>query len=166
MTMFDELSDYYFLKALDLAKNADLSGAVWHASASMGINKEREDCRRLAGLCYYKLGNYTMAEYCFNNSEYYIENIKELISRKKELMSSIKELADKKHYKRAAKELEKVADKSINEYNYLGCLYAILHKKEKAIECFLEAYKEDKYNKDTLHYMGHIQFIKKRWWEV
>lgn len=182
--MFDELSKYYFGKALALAINDDLSRAVQYAAASIGISSaafaspplnnetgmpelmdsENEEGRKLAGLCYYKLGNYVMAEYCFNNSSYYNENIKEMLSKKKEQMNNIKELAGKQQYKNAVKQLENDADKNVNEYNYLGCLYAVLHKKDKALMCFLEALKEDKSNKDAMNYIKNIQSIKKRWW--
>jgi len=167
MMMSNELSDYYFLTALKAANNAELTKAIRHAAVSMGINRENDECRKLAGLCYYKLGNYIMAEYCFNNSSYYLDKIKDLLSEKKKLLDDIGQLVNNRQYKKAIRVLEEEKDKSVNEYNYLGCLYAAVCKHKKAAACFMEALKEDSTNEEALYYLKNIQIIKeKRWWNI
>lgn len=165
--MRDELSSLYFRKALEAAKGDELTKAVRYAAVSLGVNQEKDESRKLAGLCYNRLGNYTMAEYCFNNSPYYIETVKDILEERKNKIKEVGRLVDRQQYKIAVKTLEKENDKNVNEYNYLGCLYAALQKKEKATACFLKALEVDNSNPDTLYYLKSIQYTKeKRWWRI
>lgn len=165
--MCEKLSDFYFLKALTLAKSANLTDAVMYASISLGLDNERTESRKLAGLCYYKLGNYTMAKYCFGDLPYYLNYMKEPISQKEHEMELIRQLTGKKHYKKAIQILEKNTDKSIGQFNYLGCLYAVMQKKEKAASNFSKALKGDTMNADALFYLRNMEQIKtKRWWTL
>lgn len=161
-----ELSDYYFTKALAAARDDDLTKSISYSAISLGSNNANDNCRKLAGLCYYQLGNYIMTEYIFNHSEYYARNLKDRILEKSNKMNEAGQLARNRKYKKAIRLLENESDKSVNEYNYLGCLYVILHKKDKAAFCFLEALKIDSSHPDTLLYLKNIQKSSgKRWWK-
>lgn len=165
--MRDEVASHYFRRALAAAKRGELTNATRYAAVSLGVNRENDDCRKLAGLCYYQLGNYTMAEYCFNNSPYYNEIIKDMLKEKRNAVNEVRKLVDTQQYKKAIKILEKIEAKNVNEHNYLGCIYAALQKKEKATACFLRALEEDTTNVDALRYLKSIQDMKeKRWWRI
>jgi len=161
-----ELSDYYFSKALDAARDDDLTKAISYSAISLGLNNDNDNSRKLSGLCYYRLGNYMMVESIFNRSEYYIKNLEHWVLEKKDKMNELSQLSKNLKYKKAIKRLRVDSDKSVSEYNYLGCLYAIMHKQDKAVHCFLEALKMDTSNSNTLLYLKNIQGDRvKRWWK-
>lgn len=165
--MCKKLSDFYFSKAFYLAKNANLTDAVIYASISLGLDAENTQSQILAGLCYYQLGNYAMAKYCFRHSPYYMDHMKDPISQKECELELIRQLTEKKQYKKAAHLLEKNTDKSICQFNYLGCLYAVLEEKDKAVNNFLKALNGDCKNTDALFYLRNMEQIKKkRWWII
>jgi len=167
MMMSEELFDFYFHKALEYAKGDDLTKAIQYVSISLGLDEENESAWRLAGLCYYALGNYTMAEQCFKYSPHYMEQAADSIFIKRAEMAQVKQLVDKMQYKKAIRILAADNDKSVLQWNYLGCLYGILRKKEKALTCFSEALRKDSGNLKTIFYLQNVQYMKeKRWWAL
>lgn len=63
--MNDGLVEQYFSRALDSAKKSEISAALRFVSISLGLAPTDGKVWRLAGLCYYHLGNYEMARHCF-----------------------------------------------------------------------------------------------------
>lgn len=164
MKMNRDLSDYYFTKALAASRDDNLTKAISYSAISLSLDNDNDNSRKLAGLCYYRLGNHMMVEYIFNRSEYYLENLEHWVLERKDKMNELRQLTNNLKYKKAIKLLRNEPDKSVNDYNYLGCLYAVLHKQEKALRYFLEALKMDNSNPDTLLYLKNMPGDRVKWW--
>lgn len=165
--MISSLAEQYFSRALDSAGKAELSAALRFASITLGLAPADEKAWRLAGLCYYQLGNYKMAGYCIGQLAREREDWQAAIRKKQEEMQPVIALAGQGKYKKAAACLAAAADKTIGEWNYLGCLYAVLGREEKAAGCFVTALKMDRSNTDARDYLlGLEQMKKRRWWTI
>ena len=179
--MQTELAPYYYNVALEYAQNGHLSKALELCAAAWGfsetnetpeiieatgatgtnqINKINREARKLAGLCYYSLGNYVMADYCFKGLEYYSEDIQKSVRQRLELINSVNALIEGGQYKKAFKILKGCPNKSAAEWNLLGRLYAVKKQKDKAVSCFAQALE---INKDgAVEYIKYAGKIKKR----
>lgn len=164
--MNSSLAEQYFSKALDSAKKSELSAALRFASLTLGLAPADEKAWRLAGLCYYQLGNYEMAQHCFGQLTKEREDWQTAILKKQEETKPAITLTRQGKYKKAAAYLA-AADKTIGEWNYLGCLYAVLGQKDKAAGCFVTALKMDHSNADARDYLSGLEQRKKRrWWSI
>ena len=164
--MNSSLLDIYFARALDHAENSNISAALRFASLALGMMPEDEKTWKLAGLCYYQLGNNKMTEFCFGQLSDEREELLAAVLRKQDEMKPAVGLAEQGDYKKAAAYLAAV-DKTIGQWNYLGCLYAVLGQREKAADCFVEALKMDHSNAFALNYLSGLDQIKKRkWWKI
>lgn len=164
--MNNSLAEQYFTRALDSAKRSEISAALRFASITLGLAPTDEKAWRLAGLCYYQLGNYEMAGYCFGQFTAEREDLQAAILKKQEEMKPTIALTRQGNYKKAAAYLA-AADKTIGEWNYLGCLYAVLGQKEKAAECFTAVLRMDHGNANALDYLSALgQMKKRRWWQI
>lgn len=164
--MNSSLADIYFARALWHAGNADLSAAICLAAAALGMAPQKENAWKLAGLCYYQLGNYNMADYCFQQLTDERARLLAETHVKQEEMRSVIALVKQGYYKKAAADLA-AADKTIGQWNYLGCLYAVLQQKEKAAECFVAVLKKDHSNTCALKCLSGLEQLKKRkWWNI
>lgn len=164
--MNSSLAEQYFSRALDRAKKSELSAALRFASITLGLAPADEKAWRLAGLCYYQLGNYEMAERCFGQLTDERADWQAAILKKQEEMKPVITLARQGKFKKAAVYLA-AADKTIGEWNYLGCLYAVLGQKEKAAKCFVTVLKMDHGNANALDYLSGLEQMKKRrWWLI
>ena len=162
--MNEQLVNGYFEKALATAKQGKLTKAIEYLGISLGLNPDHEPSKKLAGLCYYKLGNYGMVDNCFENSLYYQSKIKINMQKKQKELREVRKQIEQKRYKEAIKLLEKMEEKNVKEHNLHGCLYGTLGKKRKAIQCFFKALSLDSENKEALLYLKESQNIKKKWW--
>lgn len=69
--MFKNLSHSYYNRGLKLAREKEIGPAIRSLSKAVQYNSDNIKAWNLAGLCYYRLGKYKMAEYCWNNGTRY-----------------------------------------------------------------------------------------------
>jgi tetratricopeptide (TPR) repeat protein len=154
---------YYYNSALKYASDGHLSRALELCAVAWGIF-EAEEVRKLAGLCYFAIGNYTMADYCFSEIEYYNEKTQRSVKAKIEFADRIKQFIDSGKYRNAVKALRRQSKKSAAEFNMLGCLYARKNKKNKAMKCFARALKINKDGSEIyVQSVKQTKKTKKRW---
>lgn len=166
MMMNHKLPEIYFAMALDQAEKSDVSAALRTVSSALGMMPEDERFWKLAGLCYYQLGNYEMAGYCFGRITEEREEWQAAAHNKQDEMNPVIALAEQGNYKKAAASLS-AADKTIGEWNYLGCLYAVLGRREQAADCFVKVLAMDRSNACALKYLSGLDQMKKRkWWQI
>lgn len=164
--MNHKLPERYFARALDQAEKSDVSAALRTVSSALGMLPEDERSWKLAGLCYYQLGNYAMAGYCFDRLTDEREEWQAAALLKQEEMNPVIALVEQGNYKKAAASLA-AADKTIGEWNYLGCLYAVLGRREQAAECFTKVLAMDRSNAGAIKYLiGLDQMKKRKWWQL
>ncbi|MGL6197341.1 MAG: hypothetical protein ACRC3H_00250 [Lachnospiraceae bacterium] len=164
--MSNSLAEFFFAKALNCADESNLTAALRYSAIALGLMPTDEKKWRLAGLCYYQMGNYEMAGYCFGQLPNEREDWQAAVLKKMADMKTVTSLAEHGEYKKAVNFLA-AAEKTIGQWNYLGCLYAILGQKKKAADCFVTALMMDRGNVDALAYLSGLEQMKKRkWWQI
>lgn len=164
--MSNSLAEFFFAKALNCANESELTAALRFSAIALGLTPTDEKKWQLAGLCYYQMGNYEMAGYCFGQLPNEREDWQAAVLKKQDEMKLVTSLAEHGDYKKAVNFLA-AADKTIGQWSYLGCLYAILGQKKKAADCFVTVLKMDRSNVDALDYLSGLEQVKKRkWWQI
>jgi len=183
--MSKELSEFYYQRALHTANRADLTNAVREAALSIGLLeaayetvekqsaeflKEKQKRYKLAGLCYDRLGNYTMAALCFSVIPDYFSKCREDLEQKKERIDQIRLFVSERKYKQVIRLLDRVPGKSVMEYQFLGFCYGVLGRQKKASGCFLQAISLDIGSEDVNRIIKEQKSStaaiqrKKGWW--
>lgn len=162
-----EWSNVYYHKALTSAQNAKLSSALRYTAIALGLEPADDRAWKLAGLCYYQLGQYGMAEHCLQQMTVPYAKWQSLFLEKQQEMNQVTNLVGQGVYKKAALYLAG-RDKTIGEWNYLGCLYMVLRQRKKAMDCFSAVLEMDHENEYARKYQSDLEQVKirKRWWFI
>lgn len=126
--MMNRLYESYYNEALRLARDRDITGALEILRICIGLNKENVDALRLAGLCYYRLGNFTMAEKLLPNEELYANSGRDY----DRALAAVAEYVRQGRHNEALELLIDNSRDSINDYNMIGCAYMITGKVKEA----------------------------------
>jgi len=154
--MNEPLSDIYYQKGLALSMNGNLSQALKQVKLALAIHPEHVDAKQLEALCHYRLGFYGHLPSSYLNDA--------TLQSKHSKLQEVIDLAKARQHKKALKKLEQMEDKSVNEWNMLGCLYAHFKKKDKALASFSHALTLDQGNPDSLYFLRHAyEWLKRRW---
>ena len=169
--MFDNLSRFYFNEGLRLVREDQVGPAVQNLSRAVSFNSENIAAWNLAGLCYYRLGKFKTAEYCWSASVHKRreENpagdyLADLSSALKETASSFSQadcLCRQEKYSQASRILSKEIcsrfDLSTGLLNYLGVLQLLGGKTSAAVNCWRTVLSIDKSNTTAARYLADVE---------
>ena len=173
--MFDRLSHYYFNKGLENAKAGMISAAVENLRKSLSYNISNTEAWKLIGLCFYRLGSLSTAEYCWTSClrygeadasvEEYIKNTRAVAVKVKPYMEELFQLSSKKKYKKASSVFRKniipVLNSQADVFNYLGILYMLSGRKRKALKEWKKALLIDCSGVSAVRYLANTGHIAK-----
>ncbi len=169
--MIESLSRFYYNKGLGLAREAHMSGAVQCLAQAVSYDRENTEAWNLAGLCYYRLGQYKTAEYCWtrsveqrpaaNKAAAYLEDLQGKLEEAAPYFSQVASLCEHKKYRQAAgilsKEICSRFDLSAALLNYQGVLHVLDNKTGKAAKCWTTTLSIDKTNAPALRYLEAVE---------
>ena len=167
--MLDRLSRYYFNKGLENAKAGMISTAVENLGKSLNYDRSNPETWKLIGLCFYRLGRLTAAEYCWTkclhygktdpSAEEYIEDIRLIAVTLKPHIIALFQLSSQKKYKKASivfrKNIIPVLNSHVDAYNYLGILYMLSGRKRKAFKEWKKALQIDHSGIKAVRYLAY-----------
>ncbi|MDD2402667.1 MAG: hypothetical protein PHI90_10210 [Clostridia bacterium] len=165
--MFKCLSSFYFNRALRLARKAQISGATQNIIKAVCYDNDNLEAWNLAGLCYYRLGKYKTAEYCWGQSVdkcregnvavSWLADLKNTMEETFPYFSKVITFYQDKKYGQAAGSLSKEIcsrfDLSTDLLNYLGVLWMLDGKKNAAFNCWTTVLSIDQSNDHARLYL-------------
>jgi len=164
--MIDRLSSFYYNNGLSYACSHNVTLAVEWLKKSVCYNRRNTTAWNLLGLCFFRLGNFGMAEYCWIESvkngdpveaPRYLDNIKGVGSTGYSALKKALALSSTGRCKKALKILdEEVPDglkKSAALLNYTGILKYVAGRKKEAVSIWQEAAAMDVSNPQSNLYL-------------
>lgn len=165
--MFEQLSRMYYNRGLELARAARLKEAVLSLIMAISYDRSNNYAWNLAGLCYYRMGKYTTAGYCWttsinygqeaNKAADYLADLKTTLKETEPSFTQLNKLCAGKKYRHAAEVLSKEIiprfDRSDHLLTLLGILRVLEGKPGLAVECWEEALTVNKMSPDALRYL-------------
>lgn len=169
--MFESLSRFYYNKGLQQADGDDISAALKSLAKAVGYNSNNIEAWNLAGLCFYRLGKYKMAEYCWrqslsksgedNMAGAFLEDLESTLEETGRYFSEVANLCRERKYKKAAdilaEEICSRFDLSVDLLNLLGVLRLLEGKISRAEKCWQTVLSIDKANRDAQLYLKNIE---------
>ncbi|MEW6623618.1 MAG: tetratricopeptide repeat protein [Bacillota bacterium] len=169
--MFRNLSCFYYNKGLRLAREDQLGPAVQSLTKAVAYNSDNIEAWNLAGLCYYRLGKYKTAEYCWtqsvnkrheeNAAGFYLADLRSTLEETGPSFSQVACLCRQEKYGQAAgilsREICSRFDLSTGLLNFLGVLWALDGKTNKAVKCWTTVLSLDKSNADAMVYLDDME---------
>ncbi len=169
--MTEQLSQVYYNQGLELARAACLQEAVSSLIKAISYDTDNISAWNLAGLCYYRIGKFKTAGYCWahsanrsregNKATAYLADLKVAL---KETGPSFKRLyklcADRKYRKAAAvlsKEVIPRFDSSEDLLTMFGVLRLLEGKPGLAVECWEKALTVNKRSPAALRYLDAVK---------
>jgi len=185
--MFNSVSLAYYNHGLQLARDNQPTQAVKHLQKALSYDRANISAWNLTGLCYYRLGKYKTAEYCWqqslqksptqNPATCYLSDVTSAITETSPYFSQIDTLCRQKKYGQAAVMLNNHIcsrfDASSGLQVYLGVLQMLDGQTKKAALCWETALAIDKNNPDADRYLQAIKHrfsyklltLKERLWK-
>ncbi|HBG16883.1 MAG TPA: hypothetical protein DDW93_08905 [Firmicutes bacterium] len=169
--MLKNLAQFYFNKSLELANKGELSSALDYISRAVRYDSNNIKAWNLAGLCFYRLGKYKMAEYCWtqslrnsgdhNSAAVYLEDLKNSLEATSQHFSEVAVFCQKGKYKKAAEIVDKEIcprfDCSAELLNLLGVLQMLEGKTSQAVTSWEMALTVDKSNRKAQRYLKDVR---------
>lgn len=169
--MLENLSRFYYNKGLRLAREDEIGPAVQNLTKAVSYNSDNIEAWNLAGLCYYRLGKYKTAEYCWtqsvnkrregNAASDYLADLMNTLEETGPYFSQIASLCQQEKYGQAAGILSKKIcsrfDLSIGLLNFLGVLQVLDGKINRAVKCWTTVLSLDKSNADARLYLEDME---------
>ena len=169
--MFKSLSHFYFNKALQQARDEQISTAVQHLAKAVSYDRQNIEAWNLAGLCYYRLGKYKTAEFCWtrsinerpaeNGANAYLADLTGSFEEAAPYFPQVAFLCEHKRYGEAAGIMSKNIcsrfDAATALLNYLGVLYVLDGKISRAVKCWRSVLAMDRTNTTALRYLEGIE---------
>lgn len=157
----------YYNKGLKLAKQKYISDAVQELKKAVSIDGAGTEGWDLLGLCYYRLGEYKNAEYCWSESlklkpegidaSRYLEEVSTLLNALAPVLSDIEELAAKRKFKRASSRFEKEIIPFFGPaaalFNFGGLLRYAVGDRREAIGFWKKTLELDRSNPQAVYYI-------------
>ncbi|MCR4442861.1 MAG: hypothetical protein QHH10_11065 [Peptococcaceae bacterium] len=169
--MFESLSRFYYNQGLRLARKDRVGAAVQNLAKAVSCDSENLEAWNLVGLCYYRLGKYKMAEYCWtrsvdirregNAAGDYLADLRNALEETEPHFSEIAFLCRNEKYRQAAGTLSKEIcsrfDLSVGLLNCLGVLWALGGRTNAAVKCWTTVLSLDKSNTDARLYLAEME---------
>jgi len=169
--MFDNLSRFYFNKGLSLVREDQIGPALQNLDKAVSYNTDNIEAWNLAGLCYYRLGKYKTAEYCWtqsvnkrlegNAAGAYLADLRGTLEETAPYFFQTSALCREERYGQAArivsKEICSRFDSSARLLNYLGVLQQLAGKTDLAVQCWTNVISLDKSNTDARLYLEDME---------
>ena len=162
--MKDNLIDHLYTQGLRAAQDSDLKKACYYLNLVLKVDETHQFSRKLLGLCLFRKGNYEVSFQVISELKEDYLLLRDALTYKKAEFEKINRVVTLQKYKQALKVLGQIKEKSALEYNYEGCLYMILNKKNKARVSFEQALIIDRSNEEAWNYLNHLPISKKKWW--
>jgi len=165
--MGNKLSAFYYNRGLSLAREDRLSEAVHNLTKAAGYDTGNVNAWNLAGLCYYRLGKFATARYCWtqslqarsedNAAAGYLADLNNALVETAPFFSEAASLCGSGQYGQAAglvkQELCGRLGTAAALLNYLGILYKLAGQTGPALRSWLTVLELDKANSDALGYL-------------
>lgn len=169
--MTKNLSRFYYNLALQLAREDQLGPAVQNLAKAVSYDSDNIEVWNLAGLCYYRLGKYKTAEYCWtqsvnhhqeeNPAGEYLADLKSNLEETGPYFSQVTSLCLHEKYRQAACILSKEIccrfDLSTGLLNFLGVLHILDGKTNAAVKCWTTVLSLDKSNTGAKLYLEDME---------
>lgn len=140
---------HYYLLALSLAKQRDLSGAVTNAQTALTLDPQNEQARKLLVICLCELGMLTAA--LDLGAGEYTDAIENERADVRAAFERIRVFIGKKKWRKAAKEARAISHQSVCVLNLRGCLLAARRRRGTAF--FIDALRKDSTNRLAIKYL-------------
>ncbi len=169
--MFKNLSLFYYNKGLRLAREDEIEPAVENLAKAVCYSSDNIEAWNLAGLCYYRLGQYKTAEHCWmrsvkqrregNAAGDYLADLRNTLEETYPYFTQVASLCRDEKYGRAAGILSKEIcgrfDVSTGLLNFLGILRVLDGKTRAAVKCWTTVLSIDKANADAARYLEDME---------
>jgi len=169
--MTEQLSQVYYNRGLELARTACLKEAAASLMKAISYDTDNISAWNLAGLCYYRMGKYKTAGYCWahsanrcreaNKAATYLADLKMALKETGPSFNRLSKLCADKKYRHAAKVLSKEIiprfDSSEDLLTMLGVLRLLEGKPGLAVECWEKALTVNKESPAALRYLDEIK---------
>jgi tetratricopeptide (TPR) repeat protein len=169
--MFNSVSLAYYNHGLQLARDNQTTQAVKHLQKALSYNRANISAWNLTGLCYYHLGKYKTAAYCWqqslqesptqNPATCYLLDVTSAITETSPYFSQMDTLCQQKKYGQAVAMLNNhicshfAASSDLQVY--LGVLQMLDGQVKKAAQSWETALAIDKNNPDAERYLQAIK---------
>ncbi len=182
--MTEQLFQGYYNRGLELARAACLKEAVSSLMKAISYDQDNIAAWNLAGLCYYRMGKYKTAGYCWahsvnrnregNKAAAYLAELNQALKETSFSFNRLYKLCAEKNYRHAAavlsKEIMPHFDSSEDLLTMLGVLKLLEGKPGMAVECWEKALAVNKRSAVALRYLDAVKqqpdyrfgWIKKR----
>jgi len=164
--MVDRLSSYYYNRGLYYVYDNNMAPALECLKKSVCCNRRNTTAWNLLGLCFYRLGRFGMAEYCWvesikngdpGDASVYLDDLKADISAGYPFLGKVCELSAKGRYKEALKVLDEGVPEGLKKtaavLKYAGILKYITGKKDSAAKLWEKAAAMDKSDVQAFLYL-------------
>lgn len=169
--MFKDLSFFYYNEGLRLAREDHIGPVVKNLAKAVSYNSDNIEAWNLVGLCYYRLGKYKSAEYCWiqsmnkrrerNAAADYLANLTNSLAEADKYFSQVSSFCEQKKYGQAAEVLNKEIcsrfGQSAGLLNFLGVLRVLDGKTNAAVKCWRTVLSLDKSNTDAVRYLEDME---------
>lgn len=169
--MIESLSRFYYNQGLQQAREDRIGAAVQNLAKAVSYDSDNIEAWNLAGLCYYRLGKYKTAEYCWTRSVHkrregnaagdYLSDLRNTLEETGPYFSQVAALCGHKKYGQAAgilsKEICSRFDLSAGLLNLLGVLRVLDGKTGAAVKCWTTVLSIDKSNAGAALYLSEIK---------
>jgi len=173
----EKLANSYYNRGLAWAQQNHISEATAELKKAVSLYPKHTTAWNLLGLCYYRLGLFKSAEYCWreslqqaadmpNEAKRYLEDLNTTLNHIRPVLKNIHDLIDQKHYRQAGRRWEEeiinTLDPSVSLYNYGGILYYLGGNRPKALYLWQNALIMDLSNQQTTKYISYSNFYRSK----
>ncbi|NLX90400.1 MAG: tetratricopeptide repeat protein [Firmicutes bacterium] len=169
--MFENLSLFYYNKGLQQARESRISTAAKTLVKAVSYDRGNIQAWNLAGLCYYRLGEYKSAAYCWtqslrqvpenNGATTYLADLQNALEETDPYFSRVLSLCRQQHYRQAAgilsKEICSRFALSAALWNYLGVIHLLSGRTNAAVKCWQTVLSIDKSNVAATRYLEAVE---------
>lgn len=169
--MIENLSRFYYNQGLRQARERQIGTAVQSLTKSVSYDSGNIQAWNLAGLCYYRLGKYKTAQYCWkqslqrqvagNAAAEYLADLSSDLEEAAPYFAMVASLSKNRKYKQAAAVLSKEIcsrfDSGTALLNYLGLLLALSGRISGAVKCWTTALSIDRSNAAAAQYLAAME---------
>lgn len=169
--MFENLSLFYYNKGLQQARESRITAAAKILVKAVSYDRGNIQAWNLAGLCYYRLGEYKSAAYCWtqslqqlpedNTAAAYLADLQNALEETGPYFSRVASLCRQQKYRQAAgilsKEICSRFALSAALWNYLGIIRLLNGRTIAAVKCWQTALSIDKFNVAATRYLDGVE---------
>ncbi len=169
--MIESLSRYYYNRGLEEARARQIGAAAQNLAKAVSYDSGNIHAWNLAGLCYYRLGKYKTAEYCWtqslqhhhegNAAANYKQDVSKNLEEARPYFSQLSTLCEEGKYRQAATVLDQEICSRLGPgadlLNYLGVLLVLDKKINAAVKCWRTVLSMDRNNGAAGPYLAAME---------